>query len=65
MVEKIKVNLSERPFPGTPPGWKPDMIWATRGFDSCSIEEQAKLAAERWAVDPANPENIKIEDEDL
>lgn len=57
MPEKIKVDLSERPFPGCPPGWKPDLLLASRGFDSISIENQAKAAAASWRLDPLNPAN--------
>lgn len=49
--------MAEKTYPGTPPGWKPDMNLADRGFDAQSIEDQAKAAAASWRLDPLNPDN--------
>ncbi len=51
----MKDEKQAEKYPGTPPGWKPDEVLAFRGFDSVSIDQQAKDAASAWAADPANP----------
>jgi len=57
-------------YPGCPPGWYPDLVLATRLFDSQSEEGQVANARKRWAIDPENPAcgvpaEIEIKDEDV